>query len=215
MGLHLKTCCKVLDRGKLDATQFEQCIDKASAYEKQIALVAQQVTEAAEAKEKGTAEVLTEKIAGINQAIQTATSDAENFSRQVAQIKPPVPVKGDSSEEKEPNDQITDANVIQLGTRVRGAIASDKDRDYFTFRTSDREPSKTRVILRKLSAGGFWAQVHVYDQVESRVTGTFDYGGDHPLSLAFESTPNSDYYILVRLYSSAQGGPYELEVREE
>lgn len=91
VGLHLKTCCTVLDGGKLDPDQFQQCIDKASAYDQQIALVAQQLTEAAEAKEKGASDVLQEKIASIDQAIETATRHAEEFARQAKEIKPPKP----------------------------------------------------------------------------------------------------------------------------
>lgn len=91
VGLHLKTCCSVLDGGKLGPEQFQQCIDKASAYDQQIALVARQLTEAAEAKEKGASEVLQEKIASIDQAIETATRDAAAFAHEVKEIEPPTP----------------------------------------------------------------------------------------------------------------------------
>lgn len=88
VGLHLKTCCSVLERGKLDPEQFQQCIDTASTYDRHIALVAQQVEEAAEAKEMGAEEVSQVKIGSINQAIQTAMAEAESFGRQVVQVKP-------------------------------------------------------------------------------------------------------------------------------
>lgn len=90
VSLHLKTCCKVLEHGKLGAGQFQQCIDTASAYDRQIAFVAQQMAEVAEAQEKGATDVLQERTASIDEAITTATSRAENFARQVAQIKPPT-----------------------------------------------------------------------------------------------------------------------------
>ncbi len=101
VGLHLKTCCSVLERGKLDPEQFQQCIDTASAYDRQVALVARQVKEVAEAKEMGAEEVSQEKIGSINQAIQTATAEAENFGRRVVQVKPrpqpPKPTAGSPS----------------------------------------------------------------------------------------------------------------------
>ena len=87
VGLHLKTCCSVLDGGKLAPEQFQQCIDKASIYDRQIALVAQQVAEIAEAREKGATDLVQDKITRINETIKTTTSDAESFGRQVAQIK--------------------------------------------------------------------------------------------------------------------------------
>lgn len=81
VGLHLKTCCSVLERGKVDPEQFQQCINTASAYDRQIALVAHQVKEVAEAKEMGTREISQEKIESIKQAIQTATAEAEKFAQ--------------------------------------------------------------------------------------------------------------------------------------
>ncbi len=66
VGLHLKTCCSVLDGGKLNPTQFQQCIEIASAYDQQIALVAQQVTDVTEAMEKGDNDLLQDKTSQIN-----------------------------------------------------------------------------------------------------------------------------------------------------
>jgi hypothetical protein len=124
--------------------------------------------------------------------------------------------------EKEPNDQITEANLIELETRVQGTIATKQDRDFFKLRTSNRSPSKIRVILRKLSSDGFWAKVYVYDQVERREHGTGIGSApyDQPISLTFENTPNSSYFILVRTepsipFSGRKAGPYELAILEE
>ena len=220
VGLHLKTCCTVLDGGKLDSTQFQQCIDNASGYEKHLGRVAQQVKETIKAKNSGATEIVEAKKSDINQAIETATSNAESFvTEQVT--PPPLPLpksKGSDEEdkeakEKESNDQIREANEIQLGTRIQGTLDSREDRDYFKFRTSDREPSQTRIILRKLMTGGFYARIDVYDQVENRVTKGRESGND-AISITFESIPNSDYYILVTVFTG-DPGPYELEVREE
>ncbi len=230
VGLHLKTCCAVLDGGKLDPQQFQQCIDKASGYEKQIVLVAQQIKEAAEAKERGATGVVQSKIAGIGKAIEAAAGNAETLARFVEkEIKPPPllvtedsdgekqsnespQIAANSHEENESNDQIRDANVIQFGGRTKGVLASDKDRDYYKFRTPDQVSSKIRVILRKLSTGGFTAQVNVYDQVERGIKQGIA-SSDNPVTFAFESATNADYYILVKGFGA--GGPYELEVREE
>jgi hypothetical protein len=103
-------------------------------------------------------------------------------------------------------------NVIQYGGETRGVVESDKDRDYYKFRTPDQMSGKTRVILRKLSAGGFIAKVGVYDRVENRIARD-GASGDDSATLAFDSAANSNYYILVKGFGA--GGPYELEVREE
>lgn len=215
VGLHLKTCCSVLDGGKLNPKQFQQCIDKASGYEEQIALVAQHVTESSKAKENGDTVAVQAKIAQINRTIETATSNAKTLAQLVEKELKPLPSQGktgDAIKEQESNNQIIEANIVQLGTRVRGEIKPDLDRDYFKFRTSDQASSKTRVILRKLSTGGFRAYVSVYDQVEARVAKDFE-SSDDPVTLSFTSTSNSEYYVMIK--SSGAGGSYELEVREE
>jgi hypothetical protein len=100
------------------------------------------------------------------------------------------------------------------GTAVHGSIATKDDRDVFTLHVSS---SNTRVIVRK----GFGAAVDVYDYAENVVaSGSQD--GDRTVTLAFESTPGSAYYIVVK--SSFRGfrplnelyhGEYELTVRPE
>ncbi len=119
---------------------------------------------------------------------------------------PPLPVR----EEKEPNDHITAPNLITVGTTIRGRLATDQDRDFFTFKTSSQSTGKIRIILRKF----FHATVDVYDAVERKVAYYYELG-DTPVSFSFESHPNSDYYILVKSFTIGSRGDYELVVREE
>ena len=97
IGLHLKTCCSVLEGGKLDPDQFQTCIDKATAYDKKIASIAQQITEAVEAKEKGANNELQNKIKEIKQEIRETTSDAEKIDAQTKQI---IALQSEPAEEK-------------------------------------------------------------------------------------------------------------------
>jgi len=130
------------------------------------------------------------------------------------------PVPGTITEEKEPNDQIAAANLIAVGTTVRGLIASEQDRDFFKFKTSGQGPKtpgqvpKVRIILRKTSLGGFHAYVEVYNNVENKVKNVDEYGEDS-VSFAFESDPASYYYIKVSSGVPGPRGSYELEVKEE
>lgn len=117
------------------------------------------------------------------------------------------------SEEEEPNDQITESNVVEVGTRIRGKM-SDEDRDFYRFETSPGASERTRVLLRKLTSAGFWADVSIYDQAEKLV----EHGserGDTPVSLAFDSKPNASYYVTVKSLYGQRKGAYELEMREE
>jgi len=90
VGLHLKTCCIVLEGGKLDSDQFQQCVDKAAAYDQRIEVVARQVTAVAQAGELDTTPVSQEQIDNINQLFSDASEDAEDYVRQVEKIDRPV-----------------------------------------------------------------------------------------------------------------------------
>jgi hypothetical protein len=116
-----------------------------------------------------------------------------------------------STEDKEPNDHITAANLITEGATVRGSIGTKQDRDFFKIKTSG---STTRVILRKLSLPGFGATVEIYDSVESKIKGNTKFD-DEPVTLSFESNAGSIYFITVKSYNYQYTGDYELTVRKE
>lgn len=122
-----------------------------------------------------------------------------------------APVSGLSTEDKEPNDYITAANLITEGATVRGSIGTKQDRDFFKVKTSG---SRTRVILRKLSVPGFAATVEIYDSVENKINEETEFGDD-PVTLSFESNAASIYFIVVKSYRYKYRGDYELTVRKE
>jgi hypothetical protein len=118
-----------------------------------------------------------------------------------------------NSEEHEPNDQITAANLITIGATIKGLIATDQDRDFFKFKTG--QGLKTRVILRKTSTEGFLASVVVYNNVEQRIAYDSDHGSrEDGVSFVFDSNSNSYYYVMVESYGSTRG-TYELLAKEE
>ncbi len=115
--------------------------------------------------------------------------------------------------DKEPNDYITNANFIALGTTIRGAIATEKDRDFYKFEALS---SKTRVILRKLSRAGFVAQLEVYDAVENKIKTAYQYD-DTPVTLSFKSVMGATYYVVIEssYEDHYHNGEYELVVQKE
>lgn len=151
------------------------------------------------------------KVVDSQQTVEKPNSD-RSLSPKVGTANTDQRAPSSGNKENEPNNQAPDANPIALGTRVQGAIAPNDDWDFFRFRTSSRTPSNTTVILRKLSSAGFWADVSVYDRNERRIRKEWR-REDESISLVFESTPNSIYFLSVK--SQGKGGPYELEVREE
>jgi hypothetical protein len=107
------------------------------------------------------------------------------------------------------NQQITTAKLVSIGTTIKGLIATKDQRDFFRFRSG--QGLKTRVILRKISPGGFVGVVSIYDNNENSVDSSSSCCED-PISLAFRSNPGSEYYVKV---AGDPGGPYELLIREE
>ncbi len=113
--------------------------------------------------------------------------------------------------DKEPNDHVTTANLIVIGTTIRGTISTKKDRDIYKFKALS---SKTRVILRKLSLPGFAVAVDIYDSVEYEITSDYE-RGDKPVTFSFESNTGSTYYVLVKSLNYKYRGDYELVIRNE
>ena len=116
-----------------------------------------------------------------------------------------------NGEEHEPNNRITEANEVKLGSLTKGVVESDDDRDFFKFKAGPG--LKTRIILRKIPTHGFRADVTVYDSVEHRVASDFQRGEDS-VTLAFQSSPNAYYYVVVS-GGDGERGPYELVIKEE
>jgi hypothetical protein len=116
-----------------------------------------------------------------------------------------------NGEEHEPNDRITEATEVKLGSLTKGTVSSDDGRDFFKFKAG--QGLKTRVILRKIPTHSFWASIDVYDSVENKVNEDFRTGED-AVSFAFDSVPNAYYYVVVS-GRNHERGPYELLIREE
>jgi hypothetical protein len=111
-----------------------------------------------------------------------------------------------STEEQEPNDDISSATLIAQGTTVRGRLMTASDRDYFKFIASS---FRTRVILRKR----FYARVDIYSRVERQIASDGAVS-DETLSFLFETIPSEIYYVLVKP-GSVDHGEYQLVVQKE
>jgi hypothetical protein len=119
---------------------------------------------------------------------------------------------GPVKEGKKTNNQITTARLIVMGTTISGVLATNDDRDFFKFKTS--QGLNTRVIVRKTSSGGFHANVTIYDNFESKVVDQTGMG-EESVSFVFRSRPNSYYYAKIEPVYDSSGGPYELLIKEE
>jgi len=92
--------------------------------------------------------------------------------------------------EHEPNERIREANEVKLGSLIKGVVSSDDDRDFFKFKAG--QGLRTRIILRKITTHGFWANVAVYDSAENRVKESGSNGED-AVSFVFDSVLKATY----------------------
>ena len=211
VGLHLKTCCAVLKAGELDAGEFQQCLDQASAYDRHIEQVAQTVNEVAQAREAGSADVVKARVADIRQGIQAATADAERFSREVARIRPPEPVKpgpaGSRGSETEPNNAAAQATEIRISGQVDAEVATAEDADFYKLVAT--KPLRDRVLLRMESLSeSLRPYMTVYNANWSKMMEKYDYTYGASLAFSFEAVVGEQYFVQVSPWESQ--GDYQL-----
>ena len=118
------------------------------------------------------------------------------------------------SEEKEPNDLIGNANIINLDTTIKGNFKKSDDFDIFQF-TAPKSEEGIRVILRQIDSGGFFPGLKLYDDAEVLLSNTHGDTGN-TLSIPLTTEPNRYYYIVLTCrVSCSENTNYELLVRAE
>lgn len=127
--------------------------------------------------------------------------------------------------EQEPNDDISEANGVQLGTIIQGRTRLLSDFDYFRIQIPDTQDTVTvsiTAILRRRSSGEL--EVAAYDvrdglenQLASAEIEPFS-RDERPATFRLNAAPGDTYYFRVRSLRSVRlpqtGALYELEVRQ-
>lgn len=212
VGLHLKTCCSVLAGGKLNPSQFQQCVDSATGYDRQVAKVAQQVDEAGKTPAANSEPVAPQVRAAIVSAISEATRGAENLAQQVAQLKPASAAvaaapatTAPSDHETEPNDNPASANPVALGTQIDGAIQKEGDADYYKVTASKPVRDLVKVSLENLSET-LQPELSLYDQNKSKIGSDHsDYTPGANLAFSFTAEIGATNYVRVSGLSNTSG----------
>lgn len=212
VGLHLKTCCSVLAGGKLNPAQFQQCVDSAAGYERQVAKVAQQVNAVEKTPAAGSTSVSPQARAAISNAISEATRGAANLAQQVTQLKPAAAAVAAtpataavSGHETEPNDTPTGANPVALGTQIDGAIQKDGDADYYKVTASKQVRDLVKVSLENLSET-LVPQLTLFNQDKSKLGNDhYDYTPGANLEFYFTAEVGVSNYVRVSGVSNSSG----------
>ena len=185
VGQHLKTCCTVLESGKLDPNQFQHCIEGAQNYETHLTKVVSSLAEAQTAMQQNKPDLVKAKVEQINTDLNTAKTSSEEFEKQVADITKPGPqeskpgsdVTSTASNEKKweitPNLKLKSLGrvVVSLPKEVAVYVeifeAGGKKRltDWHGSNTSDLLPGQYDVKI----TGGAVASVPVQPGMDTRI----------------------------------------------
>ena len=97
MALSLKTCCIVLDAGKLNSEQFLQCKNTAGAYESKLDSVIEQVSQLSEAKQTGNTEIADQRKRELDTLLGEANELTNKLQRQVEELpRHPLELRSDN-----------------------------------------------------------------------------------------------------------------------
>jgi len=206
VGVHLKACCTVLEGGKLDPGQFQQCIDKASSYAQRVALVAQQMTEVATAQERGATAEVREKVVRIEQGLNAATGDAQALARQVAGIKPSMPPAAIPADERgaRANDSKENATELRLSGQATGEVSSAGDKRYYKLVPTRTLRDRVKVRLDNLSDTLF-PELILYGPDKAELMKAYKSTPGANVELEYTAEPGAAYYLRVAPFTGSTG----------
>jgi len=219
VALDLKTCCTVLDAGRINPEQFLTCKSKARTYDERIDKVVAllgKLTATSNGPAAGT---------HVPEGLQLAVDDAQAASRDLnqhitqvvtdervrtLQSVPVAHVRIDATE-SEPNNDNLAANVIALNTQVKAAIGPDRDQDVFAFVTPPTYRDWIHVSIQNRSTS-LDPDLELFDaskaHLASATNGTA--GGD--LTYDFVSAPGATYSLRVTTHYGNGSGVYLVSV---
>ena len=236
-ALNLKTCCTVLDAGRLDPEQFLQCKGKARAYESRVEDIADLVRSAVregittgsiaanaapaaplparEAKINKTVE------AKINKEVEAARTISREFNQKVVQVAkdqalqtlkatPPRNIAIEA-QEAEPNNDILTTNELALGKWVTGSVGAPKDADFYTFTTPEAHRDWIRVELQNRSTT-LEPKLMLYDAQKTHIGTQVKKTSGADLTYSFVAAPKTKYVVRASNYYGENVGVYLIRV---
>ena len=116
----------------------------------------------------------------------------------------------------EPNDDILNAETIQLGKSIEANFTDHLDKDYYRIKTTSKDGTVT-VIFDNLSPH-IKPRISVYDSNKRLLGGTEGYGpsitAGQNQTYSLKTKANSIYYISIKNLSNIPG-PYRLRIKEK
>lgn len=237
VALNLKTCCTVLDAGKIDQEQFLQCKSNSRGYDARIDELVKLVRTAVAEKPKAdmivtgstgvmaAAAAMSPEIKNVQSRIAAKVKEAEQvskqFNKQVVQVRkaqaleqlkivPPQNVEI-GAQEREPNNDLLNTNQIELGKWVTGAVSEVKDSDVYVFTVPEKHRDWIKIEVQNRSTT-LRPIVSVYNSQKARIGGKANetHGGD--VTHSFVVAPNAKFFVRVGDRYDSGTGAYLVRV---
>ncbi len=232
VALDLKTCCTVLDAGRIDPEQFLQCKANARTYDAKLqniaalvgsvpAAASQRAASAVSSSQSSTTSPATSAPDAIAGAVEAARVASRAFNEQVVQVSkeqalrtleavPPSHAEI-SAQEREPNDDALNANIIELGKWITASIGSSKDGDNFTFTTPETYRDWIRIEVQNRSTT-LEPRLELFNSEKSSLGSVYNATPGADLVYAFVAPPKTTTTVRVSNYYGQSVGVYLLRV---
>lgn len=227
-ALNLKTCCTVLDAGRLNPEQFMTCKSKARNYDTRVEEI---VTLVSHAKPNASlvpktpdnpATVATPTPDQVKKKVADAIEVSKSFNQHLVKVrkeqvletleaKTPEHVEV-KAKEQEPNNNLLQSNKVQLGTWVTGSVGASGDADVYSFTTPDVHRDWITVEVQNRSTG-LEPYLLFYDSEKTNFANTYKTTSGADLSYSFVANPGITYFARVSSYYGKSTGVYLLRVK--
>jgi hypothetical protein len=219
VALDLKTCCTVLDAGRINPEQFLACKSKARTYDDRIDKVVALLGKIASTPAAASAGTPVPE--GLQLAVDDAQAASRDLNQHITQVvsdervrtlqSVPVAHVRIDAEEREPNNDNLAANVIALNTQVKAAIGPDKDQDVFTFVTPPTYRDWIRISIRNRSTS-LDPDLELFDASKAHLAAATNGTAGGDLDYDFVSAPGATYSMRITTHFGNGSGVYLVSV---
>ncbi|HYQ71312.1 MAG TPA: hypothetical protein VET88_05225 [Gammaproteobacteria bacterium] len=116
-------------------------------------------------------------------------------------------------EEKEPNENFSEATPISVDTKVNAYLIKGNDIDIFTFQTGQGYRNVFEVTLS--NQGSFAPDITIFDTTKNRIDNRFSITPGADIIIPLSAQPSTKYYVKVKDLDGFKGrlGDYQLSVK--
>ena len=232
VALDLKTCCTVLDAGRIDPEQFLKCKAHARTYDAKLqnivalagavpAVASQGAPPAIPSSQSSTTPPATSAPDAIAGGVEAARAASRAFNEQVVQVSKEQALRtlqttppnhaAISAQEREPNDDALNSNIIELDNWITASIGSPKDGDYFTFTTPETYRDWIRIELQNRSTT-LEPRLELFNSEKSSLGSVYNTTPGADVVYTFVAPPKTTYTVRASNYYGQSVGVYLLRV---